>query len=513
VELTIGLALIAGFVSFVSPCVLPLVPAYIGCMGGRVSSANGPANAAAVISLGQRLNTVIHGAFFVLGFTLIFVTLGLLSTAFVQQIGGANVRLLTDLIGRLGGLVISGFGLHFMGVLPRWFARLRAHPTLPDSPLLIGGAALLLTLALAWGFNGAVLVWQSAVWAVFPGVTVISLLLIAALWIALLRADAFRSPRRVITAMLDRSESALYADTRRQFSRVGRGSYLDSVVMGVVFSAGWTPCVGPVYGAVLTMAANGGDVGAAAGLLLAYSLGLGIPFLLTALTLDGARVWLKRAQRQLRTVEVFSGALLIAIGIAVATGQLQRLSEQFAGDFAEFSVRVEEDAIALLTGQPFAGVAVPASAATTDASSETGLEIGQLAPDFATVTLDGTPVRLADYRGQAVLLNFWATWCGPCRIEMPIFERSYRQHAAAGFVVLAVNNRETPETIATFRDALRLSFPIALDPDGAIQRQYGILNYPSTLLLDQSGRIVYRHFGIVPPADLAAMLTRVGLTE
>jgi cytochrome c biogenesis protein CcdA/peroxiredoxin len=511
VEITVGLALIAGFVSFISPCVLPLVPAYIGYMGGRMSSSTAHQQRTSA-SVQQRLNTFIHGLFFVIGFSFIFVTIGLLSTAFVQQVGGSNVRVVTDLIGRLGGILIIFFGLHFMGVLRSLFARLRqANLNQPLYILLLG---LILTLLILWGFNGDVAFPVSYVWEAAPLLSIISVVLVLVVWGWLILGQAFAQPGAFIARLLDGLERALYSDTRRTMTASTRGNYVDSVIMGVIFSAGWTPCIGPVYGAVLTMAANGGDVGQAALLLAMYSLGLGVPFLLTALLLDGVQVWLKRLQRHMGTIERVSGAFLVLIGVMVATGQLQSLSQQFAGDFAEFSIGVEEQVIQLVTGTEITSIDTDATVQTTSSdqppAEEIGLEVGKFAPDFQTVTAEGEPIALSDLRGSVVLLNFWATWCGPCRIEMPGFQRQYMTYRDQGLVILAVNNAESLDIVTAFRDQLRLTFPIAMDESGDIQRQFGIVNYPSTLLIDRDGRIAARHFGVVAPADVQAMLSAIG---
>ena len=122
-QVTLWLAFIAGLVSFISPCVLPLVPAYVGYMGGRMTSSvsnvalAGGGGQVAVIGAGQRLLTLIHSLFFVAGFSLVFVGIGLFSTAFISVIGGQNIGTLTDLIGRIGGVIIIFFGLHFSGLL------------------------------------------------------------------------------------------------------------------------------------------------------------------------------------------------------------------------------------------------------------------------------------------------------------------------------------------------------------------------------------------------------------
>ncbi len=526
-EITIGLALIAGLVSFISPCVLPLVPAYIGYMGGRmtstVASGAGAYTGSSAVPIQTRLNTFTHGLFFVAGFSLVFISIGLMSTAFIQQVGGDNIHQITALIGRLGGILIILFGLHFMGILPRLFARLRTREDRLDHPAVPLLTGLLVTLLILWGFTGSIAVWSADAG---PILAALSVLLAAAFWVWLVMQDAFSAPRDFVLGILNRIETALYSDTRRQFDAAGSGGHLSSAAMGVVFSAGWTPCIGPVYGAVLTMAASGGDVSQAGLLLGMYSLGLGIPFLLTALLLDGAQTWLRRLQRHMRRIELASGVFLVIIGFTVAAGQLQRLSEQFAGDFAEFSVSVEERVIDFVTGGPASESTqseldvdeIPAEAGVTepddtapDEARDVGLGVGQFAPDFQTVTEEGDPVSLSGLQGDVVLLNFWATWCGPCRVEMPAFQRQFERYAEQGFTVLAVNNAESVEDVVGFRDELALTFPLAMDERAQIQRQYGVFSYPSTFLIDRDGRIIARHFGLLTDQQIDDMLAEADL--
>ncbi|NDJ77522.1 MAG: redoxin domain-containing protein [Chloroflexi bacterium] len=544
-ELTIGLAFVAGLVSFISPCVLPLVPAYVGYMGGRVtntvassvrSEVEGAAN-----QRRARFGTAVHGVFFVAGFTLVFVAIGLASTAFIQQIGGSNVSHVTDIIGRVGGVIIVFFGLHFMGLLPRVFAWLRARERVLGNVLFSLGIALAASVLITWGFTGAVRIWATPLWDTNVWIPTAAAVLLVVLWVGLLFRGAFTAPGTFWNGVITRVETALYSDTRREMTAKTNQGLGGSFVMGIVFSAGWTPCIGPVYGAVLTLAASGGDVGEAGSMLTAYSLGLGVPFLLTALMLDSAQGTLRRLQRHMRTIEYASGTFLIVIGLAVASGYLQDLSQRFSGEFAEFSVGVEEAALDFVTGgdddeSESLIVAAPAEAsedsATDDATTnvsggadsaemdqiaasnnapeaeaalenvEVGLAIGNRAPDFQTVTETGEPIALSDLRGQVVLLNFWATWCGPCRVEMPEFQAFFEEHQADGFTILAVNNSETVGDVEGFRDELGLTFPLAMDERGEIQAEYGVFSYPSTLVLDRNGVIVARHFGLLDGSQL-----------
>src|SRR5262249_54197349 len=149
-----------GFLSFISPCVLPLVPAYIGYMGGRLTHTvavrsavgGGPAAARQQTPLRARFVTVLHGLAFVAGFTFIFVVLGLLTTAFIFQIGRQNVSIIESLIAHIGGVLIVFFGLHYMGILPTIFQRLLSRESIAQSRrptiavIIIGGLLLLIQL-------------------------------------------------------------------------------------------------------------------------------------------------------------------------------------------------------------------------------------------------------------------------------------------------------------------------------------------------------------------------------
>ena len=237
VNVTLGLALLAGLASFLSPCVLALVPAYIGYLGGRSVSADG-----AVVE--NRWVTFSHGVAFVIGFSLIFITLG----AAASLLG----RFLFDIrewIARVGGVVIVIFGLHTIGII-----------TIPF----------------------------------------------------------------------------LNMDTRRQYNPNASSGYLSSVLMGVFFSAGWAPCVGPVLGAVLTLAISGAEVTQGVYLLKAYSIGLAIPFLLAALGVGRVAELMRTHTKALRAFSVATGVLLVILGVMLFTGTFEQLAR--FGFFVDFGI-------------------------------------------------------------------------------------------------------------------------------------------------------------------------------
>lgn len=254
-DLSFGLAFIAGLASFISPCVLSLVPAYVGYLSSRAVAPGGQTTE-------TRWGTLAHGLAFVLGFSLVFVGLGLTASAIGAVLYDAKGWLV-----RIGGVVVVLFGLHTMGLIHIPF---------------------------------------------------------------------------------------LEYDTRRQQPPDRRLGYLSSALMGVFFSAGWAPCVGPVLGAVLTLALNTDGVARGGWLLTAYSLGLGIPFLAAAAGIGSISEILRRYGRYLRYVSFATGVLLVFIGVLLFTDSLAFFS-RFA-PITEFQFAVDQGVVdfwrAISGGQP-----------------------------------------------------------------------------------------------------------------------------------------------------------------
>lgn len=120
---------------------------------------------------------------------------------------------------------------------------------------------------------------------------------------------------------------------------------------------------------------------------------------------------------------------------------------------------------------------------------------GELAPDFTAQTATGETVSLAEMRGRPVLINFWATWCGPCRVEMPALQSATERHADEGLTVLAVNAMEPADQVQDYMNELELTFPAVLDPDGDIIDLYGVRVFPTTVVVGSDGRVLAQHFG------------------
>jgi cytochrome c-type biogenesis protein len=224
---SISSAFVAGLVSFFSPCVLPLVPAYIGYLGGRSAFEEGEKE-------GGRWLVFSHGLAFVIGFSLVFIALGVAASAL-----GGLLQSATEWLERIGGLVVIIFGLHMTGI------------------------------------------WRIPL---------------------------------------------LQYDTRKQTSPSRNLGYLSSLLMGVFFSAGWSPCVGPVLGAILTLSLNGGSVATGGTLLASYSAGLSIPFLIAALGMGWVTTTLRKYGKALHYLEIAMGVVLIIVGGLLFLGLFETLS-------------------------------------------------------------------------------------------------------------------------------------------------------------------------------------------
>jgi thiol-disulfide isomerase/thioredoxin len=117
------------------------------------------------------------------------------------------------------------------------------------------------------------------------------------------------------------------------------------------------------------------------------------------------------------------------------------------------------------------------------------------APDFTLPSLGGPNLRLQEQRGRVVMVNFWATWCGPCRVEMPHLAKLYEKYRGSGFTLLAVNIDEDPRKAANLAGQLGLKFPVLLDTEKKVSRLYDLSTMPSTVLIDRDGRVRYVHRG------------------
>lgn len=140
---------------------------------------------------------------------------------------------------------------------------------------------------------------------------------------------------------------------------------------------------------------------------------------------------------------------------------------------------------------------------------QAGGPIGTLAPDFQLMSLEGKPVKLSDFRGRPVLLNFWATWCGPCKAEMPLLSKTHEELKDEGLVILAVDVQESPSVVQRYAEQNKLPFLIVLDQTGVVAEHYRVRAYPTTFFIDANGVIQSWQIGTLSKTTLDRHLDRI----
>ena len=135
------------------------------------------------------------------------------------------------------------------------------------------------------------------------------------------------------------------------------------------------------------------------------------------------------------------------------------------------------------------------------------VRISQSVGNFTLTDLEGRSAKLSDYQGKVVLLNIWATWCPPCRAEMPDLQTFYSAHKDQGFVILAINAGDAIPDVQTFASSYQLSFPVLLDTQVDVVKRMGIFDYPTSVLIDRNGIIQNIQVGKYPPDSLVADVT------
>ena len=243
-----------------------------------------------------------------------------------------------------------------------------------------------------------------------------------------------------------------------------------ALVLGFTFSFAWTPCVGPALSSVLLMASSSGS--SAAGFLLIglYTLGFALPFLAVGLFTGTVLNFFRSHQSIVRWTVKLGGVLLIVMGVLTITGAAGSLS---AGLAAQEPAASQESAASQEEERP----SVPA-------------------PDFTLTDQFGESHTLSDYQGKIVFLNFWATWCSPCKSEMPDIQALYEAHGgnAEDLVVLGVaqpgvGREGSSEDIADFLAEGGYTYPVVMDEDGSVFAQYGIRAFPTTFMISSDGTV------------------------
>lgn len=379
-----------GLISFFSPCVLPLIPLYIGYLSGGAKTVDEDGN----ISY-KRSRIMRNTLFFVLGISFAFFLLGFGFTAI-----GRFFHNYQTWFTRIGGVIVILFGLYQLG--------------------LFGSSSL--------GKEHR-LHFQPDTLAMNP---------------------------------------------------------LTALILGFTFSFAWTPCVGPALASVLLLAASASSSLTGFLLIGVYTLGFVLPFLAVGLFTKALLDFFKKYRSAVKYTVKAGGILMILIGVMMFTGWMNGISSYLSGNTSQGAGEN--------TGK--AAEAENGKGSGEDAASDT-----VPAPDFTLLDQYGNSHTLSDYKGKTVFLNFWATWCPPCRAEMPEIQEIYEEYGenSSDVIILGIASPEvgregTAEDIAAFLSENNYTYPVVMDTDGIMSYYYGISAYPTTFMIDKDGNV----YGYVP---------------
>jgi len=273
-NITIITAFVAGVLSFLAPCVLPIVPAYLSYITGLNTS-----HVASDTGFKIDFKVLIPIVFFVFGFSVIFILLGA-SASFIGQF----LSDYQEYIAKVGGALVVFFGLHFTNIFLK-----------PDFPKYAFGVAFVFLGLYSFGI-----------------ISQETLLNVGGIWFIVMALYYFNA------------HMLLYRQLKAEQNP--KASLISSFIVGLTFGAGWSPCIGPVLGSILMLAAQEDTVIKGIILLSAYSIGLGIPFIIAGLLWTGFVKFVSKFGRFFAVVEVIGGVLLIIIGFLLATGNLTLIS-------------------------------------------------------------------------------------------------------------------------------------------------------------------------------------------
>lgn len=279
---------------------------------------------------------------------------------------------------------------------------------------------------------------------------------------------------------------------------------LIAFVMGFTFSFAWTPCVGPALSSVLILASGAKSVLTGNLLVLVYTLGFVLPFALLGFFTTQALAFLKHRQNLLRWTIKAGGVLLILIGFMTFTGWMNGVTGYLSGVPSPTSSESS---------------AAPENAGSPESSSSSEEESMPVvpAPDFTLTDQYGNTHTLSDYQGKVVFLNFWATWCPPCRQEMPEIEELYKElgQNSDDVIILGMANPKSADDpynrekdldgVIQFLSDNGYTFPVVMDETGELFAQYGISAFPTTFMIDTDGNV----FGYVSGALTKSMMESI----
>ncbi len=401
------LVFLEGILSFFSPCVIPLIPVYMGYLAG-----NGKKVVKDGTIIYERKKVFLNTLFFVFGISFSFFILGMSFTT-LGSFFSSNKLLLT----RVGGILIILLGLFQIGIFDLSF---------------------------------------------------------------------LKKERKINMNLTDKKMNPAIA-----------------LAMGFTFSFAWTPCIGPALSSVLIMASGATSSVMGNILVFVYAIGFLIPFLLLGLFTTQVLNFLKAKQKLLKYTVKVGGAVLIIMGVMIFTGWMNGVSgylNSVSNNQQNNSQEIQNKSDALTTENTSENQVAEEDSTASEKKNVTP------AFDFTLTDQYGNKHKLSDYKGKVVFLNFWATWCPPCKKEMPDIEELYNKYNLNQdeVVFLGVANPKSveyprnqdveKEEIKSFLEDNKYTFPTLFDETGEVFRNYNISAFPTTFMIDKEGNIV----GYVP---------------
>lgn len=395
------LTFLEGIMTFISPCILPLLPIYISYFAGQSGIEKEKNNRAIINSIG-----------FVIGFTIVFVLLG----AFASTLG----TVLNDykgIISVIFGVLIIIFGLQFMEIIKIPF--------------------------------------------------------------------------------LNR--------TNKMDIKLNNINFLKSILFGIVFSIGWTPCVGAFLGSALMIVATQGEIVKGILLLLLYSIGLGIPFIISAVLIEKPKGAFSFIKNHYKVVNIISGIILLIMGFFLLFQGYKYLEKEYNKEknniqntnIVEQNEVKEENVI--------------------EAENKTDEEISKedtkiKAINFTVYDENNNEVKLEDYIGKPIVINYWATWCGYCVKEMPTFNKVYEEEKDEVIFMMINATDGVSETVDKAKKFIKennFQFPVYYDIKEEVGYQYGIYSLPTTIFINKKGEIEIGYKGMLSEEILKKEIQKI----
>lgn len=397
IDISVISVFIEGLLSFFSPCVLPLIPVYIGYLSGGTLQKNENGEMTY-----DRRKTIVNTIFFVIGISMAFFVLGFGISAAGRFFSGNQL-----LFARIGGIVIVLLGLYQIGFLG-------------TSRLLSG---------------------------------------------------EYRLPIPI--------------------EKMGM-SPITALIMGFVISFAWTPCIGPILSSVLILAASTASAGSGFALIGIYTLGYIIPFILVGFFTNSLLGLFSKYKNVVKYTVKIGGAILILMGLLMFTGKMNSITS-YLSTISTKNVATETTVEDEAASQEETEEVEEESEEASEADAQEKVA----APDFTLVDQFGETHSLSDYRGKIVFLNFWATWCPPCREEMPYIQELYEEYQAMDdpdVVFLGVafpdyGSETSIEGITQFMEENGYTYPVLMDTDASLMLPYYITAYPTTFMIDPDGNV------------------------